>query len=610
MKPLRLLAWICVAALLIAPIALSLNQYYMHVLNSAWIFAIAALGLSIATGVGGQIVLGQAALFGFGSYATALLMLKASLPWWLALPATVVLAGLVGIGLGRLSTRIKGHYLAITTLALNEIFRLVVLNEEWLTGGPLGLRIPQLQIPFLGSNVDAQFYLPLVVVMLAAYALAIWLHRSRIGRDIRAVRDDELGAEAMGVNSIRTKTIAFVACSVFAALAGGLYVMLVGFIAPTNFTIAESIRMLLMVVLGGLGSIPGTMLGALIVTVLPEALRDLQTYYMAAFGLGVVLILLVWPRGLGVFADWLVGTFWSGRPVETAKEPAGPLSLAAAAQRSAETGSNTVRALGEPLMILKNVNKRFGGISAMTDVSFAVHSGEIIGVIGPNGSGKSTMVNACSGTTGVEGSIIFDGHHIENLRPWDIHAHGVARIFQNVRLWDSMTVIENVMVAYRPKVWPGEEKAREAALQALEQMGVAHLANRNAKDLSFGQSRLVEMARAVVNKPKLLLLDEPAAGLRGGLILELAEILKMLSRQGMTILVIEHRIKLVMSMCDRVVVLNLSELIAEGDPATVMNSPRVVEAYLGEKVDIPEHSGEDHPRGVIQHAPLETVREK
>ena len=590
---LRLTAWLLIAAAIVAPIAIGMNTYYLHVLNLAWIFAIAALGLSVATGVAGQIVLGQAALVGIGAYATALLMMRLSLPWWLALPLAMALTGTVGAMLGLISTRIKGHYLAIVTLALNEIFRIVAVNEEALTGGPMGLRnIPTLRIPGLGESITQQLYLPLAGLMLASYLLMILFHRSALGRELRAVRDDEMAAEAMGVNSVRVKTIAFVICSLWASLSGGLYVLLVGFVAPTNFTIAESVKMMLMVVIGGLGSIPGTMLGAIVVTILPEALRDLQTYYMAAFGAAVVIIMLVWPKGLGVFADWLWGSVLTGRREPEAASPAGPLSLAAvAAAGPGLAGGAALPDSSGPLMRMRKVSRSFGGVRALNDVSFDVMRGEILGLIGPNGSGKSTMINACSGVIHVDGLIELDSHPLQNRPAWEVHAHGVARIFQNVRLWESMTVLENVMVAWRriPGQPGGEATIRQASLAALEQMGVRHLAMRQAGDLSFGQSRLVEMARAIVGRPKVLLLDEPAAGLRGGLVMELSTILQRLRAQGMTILVVEHRIKLVTSMCDRVVVLNLGDLIANGAPAAVMESPVVIEAYLGERAGAASH---------------------
>lgn len=591
----KLILTAIVAALALPPL-IGVNTYWLHILNLTWIAAIAALGLNLATGITGQIVLGQAALMGVGAYAAGLLMVKLHLPWWAALPVAITLGAAVGVALGLLSMRVKGHYLAITTLALNEIFRLVVLNEANLTGGPMGLRdIPTMALPGLSQALDVQVYLPLLAITVIVYALAVQLYRRRLGREMRAVRDDELAAESMGVNSRNTKIRAFVMCSTLGALAGALYVLSTGFVSPNNFTIFESIKLILMTVIGGLGSIGGTVLGAAIVTILPEVLRDLQTYYMAAFGLAVVGVLLLEPRGLGVFGDWLLAP-WLPVP-EKAHQAAPPLSLlrdsAQADPQASDRPVITVRPMAPGvdapvLMSARSVSKRFGGVYALENVSFDVRQGEILGVIGPNGSGKSTFINACSGIVKVDsGQIMLGGEDISRLPAWEIHARGVARIFQNVRLWESMTVLENVMLAWRDDGTVGrsgrEAAARVAAVQAMEGMGIGFLAQRRAGDLSFGQSRLVELARATINKPRLLLLDEPAAGLRGGLVMELAEILLRLREQGTTVLVVEHRIKLVMAMCDRVVVLNLGTKIAEGTPHAIQNDACVVEAYLGER---------------------------
>lgn len=599
------------------PPFVGVNGYALQVLNLVFIYSIAALGVTIATGITGMVVLGQAAFMGLGAYTSALIMTGLSLPWWIALPAAIVFTGLIGAALGLVSARIKGHYLAITTLGLNEIFRLVALNESWLTGGPFGLRdIPTWSLPVLASGHSAQLYLPLFLLAILSYAVGLRIYRTAFGRQMRSIRDDDLAAESMGVNSRLVRVLSFALCSIYGAIAGGLFVVTFGFISPNNFLVFESIKMLLMVVIGGLGSIGGTFLGAMVVVGLPEVLRDFQTYYMAIFGLGVVVILLTVPRGLGIIADWLLAPWLPGEEanvlvaakaedvsseesVEAEEKRA--MAVAARLQTDREQAEpHRIPPATKPLLVVENVSKTFGGLVALKDVSFTVNRGEILGLIGPNGSGKSTMINACSGIVGVSsGRILLDGQVISDKAAWDVHASGVSRIFQNVRVWNSMTVLENVMICHpatraariltgaigTAKARSDEELAREEALKALELMGIRHLASRRASDLSFGQSRLVELARSVVNKPKLLLLDEPGAGLRGGLIMELAEILKQLRDQGMTILVVEHRIKLVVSMCDRIVVLNLGDKIAEGSAQSVARDPVVVDAYLGGKVE-------------------------
>jgi branched-chain amino acid transport system permease protein len=328
---------ICVflGALAVVPLVVH-NAFYLHVMNLVFINAIVVVGLNLATGVAGQIVLGQAALMGIGAYATGVLMVRAALPWYAAGLLALALSSLVGIGLGAVSTRIKGHYLAITTLGFNEIFRLITVNETAVTGGPSGLTgIPQLRLPGLGQHPDQQLYLPLLGLSVLMTFLALRVFRSRFGRNFRAIRDNEVAAEAMGVNSRAAKIQAFVLCSLWAGLGGVAYVLLVAFVAPNNFTISESIRYLVMLIIGGLGSIPGSFLGALVITILPEALRAWEQYYLFAYAVGIIVVLLGFPRGLGAIADRFVGASTGPHPL-----PAQDLATL--------PGSQTEKTLGTP----------------------------------------------------------------------------------------------------------------------------------------------------------------------------------------------------------------------------------------------------------------------
>lgn len=283
--------------------------------------------MNLVTGVAGQIVLGQAAFVGIGAYTTGLLLVHHAFPWLAAVAAGVAASGLVGMGLGVVSTRIKGHYLAITTLGVNEIFRLVVLNEASVTEGPLGLRnIPRLHLPALGRSVDQQLALPLLAVAVGCYLVAVLIYRSRYGREMRAIRDDETAAEVLGVDSRATKIRAFALCSALGGLSGGLYTLLVGFLAPANFTIAESVRLLLVVVVGGLGSIPGAFVASFLVVALPELLRAWQDYYLVAYGAAILAVLLGVPRGLGGLTDWMVAPWVRPRSLRSARPPAPPVT--------------------------------------------------------------------------------------------------------------------------------------------------------------------------------------------------------------------------------------------------------------------------------------------
>ncbi len=572
------------------------GKYLLELLNLGLISLIVVVGLNYITGYCGQINFGQAAFWGIGAYVTALITLK-GFSFWLALPAAALTTGIFSLVLGVPTLKLRAYYLAMATIAFGEIIQLVLVHWEPVTGGTSGLRnVPGVSIAGFKLVGHIQHY----YFLLAWSALALWLalrvRASKIGRSMIALRDSEIAAEVAGVDTVRVKMLAFALSSIYAGVAGSLYVAYVNYVSPDLFSNAQAVLFFTMLVVGGTGSAVGAVIGTAVLTALPEMLRFLKEWYMVIYGVGVILMIVFLPEGIVSFAARL-------RAARTGAPPA----VHTGAERStqargiARTDSAALPATHEPrggdiLLEVRGVTQRFGGLVALDDVSLSVRRGTVHAVIGPNGSGKTTFLNVLSGAyTPQAGSVRLGGAELIGTRPHVIARAGMSRTFQNIRLYKSLTVLENVMVGSACRTSAGifdilagtpRRKAEEAAMReearcALDFVGLAEFADRPAASLAYAQQRLLEIARAVATGPDVLLLDEPAAGMNPQEAVLLMQTIRALCARGITVIFVEHNVKLVMGVSDRVTVFDFGRKIAEGSPAEVQAAPEVIAAYLG-----------------------------
>ncbi|MBR0694601.1 ABC transporter permease subunit [Bradyrhizobium lablabi] len=550
---------------------LRFDGYILNILLQATTFSIAVFGLSVVLGLCGQINLAQAAFFGFGAYAVGLGTTDLHLSFWLCLVAGCAIALIAGAFLGMSTLRLGGHYLAMVTISFQQIVTLVMINAIGLTHGPDG--VSNIRRPELFQT--SQGYLAFCVAVLAIVGYLVWhLPDTRLGRAMRAVRDNELAAGVNGIDVFRTKVYAFALCALLGGLAGGLFAGGFAYVSPDQFSFAESIVFLTMSLLGGVASPIGSAIGTGLLILIPEWLRFLKSVpglYLAIYGLFVILIIRFMPDGIwGFVADAF--TRWRAHT----KAP----PVAAALQLKPATDG------GEIVLEVTGLSKHFGGLKAVDGVNIAVRRGSVHALIGPNGSGKTTTLNVLSGLyKATSGRIVLDGTDITNMASHQRTAAGLGRTFQNIRLFRSMTALENVEIgAERPgnsMIGKGEDALTERAMEALTFVGLGNRANELISSFSYGHQRLIEIARALASNPTLLLLDEPAAGLNSTEKLELHELLKRIAAQGLTILIIDHDMTLVSEAAQHITVLNFGRRIADGESMAVLRHPDVVSAYLG-----------------------------
>lgn len=599
--------------LIIAP-HLMPNNYWLRIFTMTGLWIMLALGLNVVAGFAGLLDLAYVAFFGIGGYTFALLsssQFDIHLPFMLVLPLAAIFTMGTGIVLGSTSIRLKGDYLAIVTLAFAQIFKLLLQNLDTpvdITGGVNGI-----------FGFDPIRIFGLSIVSPIAYAYLIWLFAaittvgsfrikySRVGRGWEAIREDELAAEAMGVNTTGMKLMAFAGGAFIAGAAGALFASFQDSVFPNNFDFQQLVIVYCMVILGGLGNIAGVIAGAVLLSILPEFLREYGAYRMMSYGLILILLMALRPQGIMGGIGFLVKK--KARPD---KDETGRLRASTelyytpmTAPREAAEASHAYTKSRHTLLELKNITRDFGGLKAVDDLSFSLHEREILSIIGPNGAGKTTLFNLISGIYPPDaGSIYFEGTDITGLKPYKVVKAGIARTFQNLRLFNKMSVLDNARVArfcrtgagplsvllHLPRHNREEDETERKAKEILALFGArltGYRFEQNAMFLSYANRRRLEIARALTTDAKLLLLDEPSAGMNPQETLEITDFIRKLrDKFGYTILVIEHKLNVVRTISDRVIALDYGVKIAEGSYEEVACSEQVIEAYLGRKRQI------------------------
>ncbi len=590
----HLVAGLCLLALILYPIISPWEPYPQGVILLGFMLAIQASSWNIISGFAGYISLGHSMFLGLGSYTVAICALRWGVnPLWL-MPLGGVTAVVVALLIGTVVLRTSGHAFVIITIAMLLAAQILAVNFKGFTQGSDGIT---LELPFWSRDYqNIPFYYIFLALLVLTVLYTAWIRRTKFGTGLIAIREDEGKAASIGVNTTRFKIVGYAASAFFIGVAGGVYAYYLTFLNPVgSFAILGSVVIVLAALTGGKGTLYGPVVGAFIVQLASEAATvyggGSQTRVLL-FGAALVAVVLFMPAGLLPTIE----ARWRKRHPVTVEftDQAGALgrSPATTRERALEDVAQAVAddlTQGEVLLEVRGASKRFGGLVAVDNASLIVRKGSITGLIGPNGSGKTTLFNLITGGMAADsGEIYLQGQRIDRMPPWQRGHLGLGRTFQVTRLFKDMTVQQNVVAPLPDSRWrtmfadavSGHEAARAGEL--LDIVGLRRFAGERAGDLSYGQQKLVELAQVLMLEPQLILLDEPAGGVNPSLLGRLTEVIRELNERGITFLVVEHNIPLVLELCDPVVVFSRGRSIAEGPPGTIREDPVVLDAYLGD----------------------------
>ena len=569
----RVLTIFVVVGLALAALPLlKLPAFYESFLYLVFHWVVLATSWNILSGYSGYFSFGHGAFFGLGMYTTAVLAGKFNWPFLYTLPMAALVPALFGVGLGAVVfrlRRLRGELFGLLTLAVTFVIATIILNTP-IDGGP-GVYLSAVPLPAIGPSPSATFYLLALAMVMLVLWVAYYIYNARLGSGLFAIHDDEDVAEVQGVPTYRFKLQALAISCAFAGVAGGVHALFVSYVtAGEVFNIVVPLYVVLMSVLGGSRHWLGPAVGATAITALSYAFTagDSAVVGRAAIGLILIVVILFMPDGI---LGQLIKRFKSRRSLPPLPSPVAPAVI------------STQGSSGEVLLTIDNVSKSFSGVKALQNVSLEARRGEILGLVGPNGSGKSTMVNVISGLYKPEaGRILFQGEDLVPLPSYRAAHAGIARTYQIPRPFASLSVLENTTLA---GMFGGTQLSRvDAAAQAmywLEFVGLADRARALPTELNLHQRKFLELSRALASSPRLVLLDEVLAGLTPSEINNAVTLVREIRQRGSTIIFIEHNMRAVLELCDRLIVLNHGQVIASGMPREVMNDPAVVSAYLG-----------------------------